>query len=162
MAEPARDAAVPDDWNWAERAAAWRRWHPTLTEWWRGLTDLIVEWADIRPGMAVLDLASGTGEPALTIAPLVGPEGSVTATDVIPEMVAIAADHAAAGGQGQHALPGGGRRGAPLPGCVFRPRHLPSRRDVLPRCAAGAPRGAARAQTRWSRRLRHLGAAGAD
>jgi SAM-dependent methyltransferase len=97
MAEPARDAA--DDWNWAERAAAWRRWHPILTEWWRSLTDLIVERADIRPGMAVLDLASGTGEPALTIAPLVGPEGSVTATDVIPEMVAIAADHAAEAGR---------------------------------------------------------------
>jgi SAM-dependent methyltransferase len=97
MAEPARDAA--DDWNWAERAAAWRRWHPILTEWWRSLTDLIVEWGDIRPGMAVLDLASGTGEPALTIAPLVGPEGSVTATDVIPEMVAIAADHAAEAGR---------------------------------------------------------------
>jgi SAM-dependent methyltransferase len=97
MAEPARDAA--DDWNWAERAAAWRRWHPILTEWWQSLTDLIVERADIRPGMAVLDLASGTGEPALTIAPLVGPEGSVTATDVIPEMVAIAADHAAEAGR---------------------------------------------------------------
>ncbi|HEY7909293.1 MAG TPA: class I SAM-dependent methyltransferase [Thermomicrobiales bacterium] len=99
MAEPARDAAASDDWNWAERAAAWRRWHPILTEWWRSLTDLIVERADIRPGMAVLDLASGTGEPALTLAPLVGPEGSVTATDVVPEMVAIAADHAAEAGR---------------------------------------------------------------
>jgi SAM-dependent methyltransferase len=99
MAEPARDAAASDDWNWAERAAAWRRWHPILTEWWRSLTDLIIERADIRPGMAVLDLASGTGEPALTLAPLVGPEGSVTATDVVPEMVAIAADHAAEAGR---------------------------------------------------------------
>ena len=116
MAEPARDAAASDDWNWAERAAAWRRWHPILTEWWRSLTDLIVERADIRPGMAVLDLASGTGEPALTLAPLVGPEGSVTATDVIPEMVAIAADHAAAGRAG--------------PTCASRrrtPRRFPSR-----------------------------------
>jgi ubiquinone/menaquinone biosynthesis C-methylase UbiE len=97
MAEPSRDAAVSDAWNWAERAAAWRRWHPTLTEWWRGVTDLLVTWAEPGPGMRVLDLASGTGEPALTLAPLIAP-GTVTATDVVPEMVAIAAENAAAQG----------------------------------------------------------------
>jgi SAM-dependent methyltransferase len=97
MAEPSRDAAAPDTWNWAERAAAWRRWHPTLTEWWRGVTDLLVTWAEPGPGMRVLDLASGTGEPALTLAPLIAP-GTVTATDVVPEMVAIATENAAAQG----------------------------------------------------------------
>jgi SAM-dependent methyltransferase len=97
MTELARDAADPDDWNWAERAAAWRRWHPTLTEWWRGVTDLLVAWAEPTPGMRVLDLASGTGEPALTLAPLVAP-GTVMATDIIPEMVAIAAENAVAEG----------------------------------------------------------------
>lgn len=45
--------------------------------------------------MDVLDLASGTGEPALSLAPRVGPGGSVTATDVIPEMVEIARENAA-------------------------------------------------------------------
>lgn len=94
MAEPPHDTAVPDAWNWSERAAAWRGWHPTLTAWWRGTTDLLTARAELRPGMRVLDLASGTGEPALSIAPLVGPDGSVTATDVIPEMVEIAQDHA--------------------------------------------------------------------
>ncbi len=98
MAEPSRGAAASDDWNWAERAAAWRRWHPTLTEWWRGVTDLLVTWAEPGPGMRVLDLASGTGEPALTLAPLIAPGGVVTATDMIPEMVAIAAENAAAQG----------------------------------------------------------------
>lgn len=98
MSEPSHDAAASDAWNWAERAAAWRRWHPTLAEWWRGVTDLIVARAEPRPGMRILDLASGTGEPALTIAPFVGPGGVVTATDIIPEMVAIAAENAAAEG----------------------------------------------------------------
>lgn len=95
MSEPRRDGAA-DDWNWAERADRWRRWHPTLTEWWRGVTYLLLAWAEPRPGARVLDLASGTGEPALTLAPLVGPGGAVTATDIIPEMVAIAAENAAA------------------------------------------------------------------
>jgi ubiquinone/menaquinone biosynthesis C-methylase UbiE len=95
MAEPARDAAASDDWNWAERAAAWRHWHPTLTEWWRGVTHLMIEWTAPAAGMRVLDLASGTGEPALTLAPLIAPGGTVVATDIIPEMVAIATENAA-------------------------------------------------------------------
>jgi len=42
----------------------------------------------------VLDLASGTGEPALTFAGLVSPGGTVTATDLSLGMVAAVADHA--------------------------------------------------------------------
>ena len=45
-------------------------------------------------GDARLDLASGTGDPALSLALAVGPEGAVTATDLVPEMLAAAADHA--------------------------------------------------------------------
>lgn len=89
-------SGTPDDaWNWSERAAAWRRWHPILTEWWRSVTDLLVRWVEPEPGMRVMDLASGTGEPALSLAPRVGPNGFVAATDVIPAMVAIAAENAA-------------------------------------------------------------------
>ncbi|MHB8645155.1 MAG: class I SAM-dependent methyltransferase [Thermomicrobiales bacterium] len=96
MAERPRDTTGnTDDWNWGERAAAWRRWHPILAEWWQSVTDLLIRWTEPEPGMRVLDLASGTGEPALSLAPRVGPEGIVTASDVIPEMVAIAAENAA-------------------------------------------------------------------
>lgn len=97
MADQARDNA-DDAWNWSERAAKWRRWHPILTEWWQGVTDLLIRWAEPAPGMRILDIASGTGEPALTLAPRVSADGTVTATDVIPEMVAIAAENAAAQG----------------------------------------------------------------
>jgi ubiquinone/menaquinone biosynthesis C-methylase UbiE len=37
--------------------------------------------------MKVLDLASGTGEPALRLAHVVGPQGRVVATDLVPEML---------------------------------------------------------------------------
>jgi ubiquinone/menaquinone biosynthesis C-methylase UbiE len=40
--------------------------------------------------MRVLDLASGTGEPAISLAEAVGPEGSVSALDINPELLEIA------------------------------------------------------------------------
>ncbi len=93
MTHQTRDNA-DDAWNWSERAAKWRRWHPILTEWWQSVTDLLIDWTEPAPGMRILDIASGTGEPALSLALRVGPDGLVTATDVIPEMVEIAKENA--------------------------------------------------------------------
>lgn len=44
--------------------------------------------------MRVLDLASGTGEPGISLAKCVGPEGSVTALDQSSELLAIARERA--------------------------------------------------------------------
>jgi SAM-dependent methyltransferase len=52
-------------------------------------TKLVVDGAALTPGHRVLDLASGTGEPATTIARVVGASGRVTATDLVPEMLAV-------------------------------------------------------------------------
>jgi ubiquinone/menaquinone biosynthesis C-methylase UbiE len=40
--------------------------------------------------MHVLDLASGAGDPALTLAEVVGPSGHVMATDLVPDRLAVA------------------------------------------------------------------------
>ena len=40
--------------------------------------------------MPVLGVGSGTGEPALSLAAAVGPGGHATATDLSPEMLAVA------------------------------------------------------------------------
>jgi SAM-dependent methyltransferase len=56
----------------------------------------LVEAAALEPGLRVLDLASGAGEPALQIARAVGPIGRVTATDLVEEMLAGARRRAAA------------------------------------------------------------------
>jgi len=80
--------------EWTAVATGWRKWHRQLEILSRAATDAIVQAAQVTPGMHVLDLASGTGEPALSLALAVGPEGSVTATDLVPEMLAAAADHA--------------------------------------------------------------------
>jgi SAM-dependent methyltransferase len=47
----------------------------------------LIEAADIREGQKVVDLATGAGEPMLTVAALIGAAGSVYATDLVPEML---------------------------------------------------------------------------
>lgn len=72
---------------WAGRAPLWQRYAPEIERATGRFNPLFVEAAGIGPGMRVLDLASGAGEPAMTIARAVGAEGSVVATDLIPAMV---------------------------------------------------------------------------
>ncbi len=59
----------------------------------RGATEAIVRACGAGPGMNVLDLASGTGEPALSLADAVGDTGSVVATDLVPGMLDVIEDH---------------------------------------------------------------------
>ncbi len=54
------------------------------------VTQALVEDARIGSRHTVLDIATGPGEPALTVAALVGPEGKVFGIDPVPEMVAAA------------------------------------------------------------------------
>jgi len=81
---------VRREWSDPETVAAWRKWHPFFARQSANATTAIIEAAQVRSGMDVLDLASGTGEPALTLARVVGPAGHVTATDLSSEMLEIA------------------------------------------------------------------------
>jgi ubiquinone/menaquinone biosynthesis C-methylase UbiE len=54
------------------------------------LTERMIALGGIKEGHRVLDIASGTGEPALTIAKHVGPTGHVTGTDFVEEMLVFA------------------------------------------------------------------------
>ncbi|MBI1741425.1 MAG: class I SAM-dependent methyltransferase [Candidatus Koribacter versatilis] len=58
------------------------------------VTDALVEYSEPRPGMQVLDLASGTGEPGISLAQRVAPEGRVTAVDLSAELLDLAAQRA--------------------------------------------------------------------
>ncbi|ABF40624.1 demethylmenaquinone methyltransferase [Candidatus Koribacter versatilis Ellin345] len=55
----------------------------------RPMTEAIVAAADIRPGLRVLDVASGTGEPAISIATALNATGRVIATDISSEPLTI-------------------------------------------------------------------------
>jgi SAM-dependent methyltransferase len=78
------------EWTGDKTVAAWRKWHAQIAAFTRGATEAILEAARLRPGMRVLDLASGVGDPALSIAQEVASSGRVTATDLGPGMMSLA------------------------------------------------------------------------
>ena len=60
----------------------------------KAVTEALVEYAAPNPGMRVLDLASGTGEPAISLAMRVGAQGQVTALDLSADLLEIAKERA--------------------------------------------------------------------
>jgi SAM-dependent methyltransferase len=75
---------------WDNAAAGWQTWWPTIERGAQKVSDKIVQLAEIKPGDRVLDIATGIGEPAVTAARKVKPNGKVVATDISPQMLAIA------------------------------------------------------------------------
>jgi ubiquinone/menaquinone biosynthesis C-methylase UbiE len=92
-------APVPDPkevirQEWLEAAPFWQKWFDKLSFQSRGATGLVLQGAQLCPGLHILDLASGSGEPALALAKAVGLDGRVVATDLVPEMLSVAQEHA--------------------------------------------------------------------
>jgi ubiquinone/menaquinone biosynthesis C-methylase UbiE len=75
---------------WNNAAAGWQTWWETIERGAQKVSDKIVELAEIKAGDKVLDIATGIGEPAVTAARKVMPNGKVLATDISPQMLAIA------------------------------------------------------------------------
>lgn len=82
-------------WNTFARTNASLRWRKPSAAIGRDVTEAIVAEAQVQPGNDVLDIASGTGEPAISIATLLAGTGSVTATDISPEPLKVAQQRAA-------------------------------------------------------------------
>src|ERR671937_857290 len=76
--------------EWSESAQYWAKHAATLRTIFAPVTRALIEEAGIAAGQDVLDVAAGAGEPSITIAEIVGPEGSVTCTDAIAGMVSAA------------------------------------------------------------------------
>ena len=75
---------------WDNAAAGWQAWWETIERGAQKVNDKIVELAEIKSGDRVLDIATGIGEPAVTAAKKVMPSGKIVATDISPQMLAIA------------------------------------------------------------------------
>ncbi len=73
--------------RWSGNAANWDSQHERLQRETAVVTEWLCREAKIGPGMRVLDIACGSGHPALDAARLVRPGGSVVATDLVEEMV---------------------------------------------------------------------------
>lgn len=76
--------------RWTGSAPYWEKHREAIRQMFAPVTQALADDARIARGQIVLDLATGPGEPALTLAALVGPEGKIFGVDPIPEMVAAA------------------------------------------------------------------------
>lgn len=77
-------------WGSAFRLAASQRWRRQSAAMGADVTAAIVQFAAAQPGMQVLDLACGTGEPAISLAAEVGAQGRVEGIDLNPELLEVA------------------------------------------------------------------------
>lgn len=86
--------------QWSAAAAAWDR----RFDWYSRVFGPLMSWccnaAALEPGMRVLDVASGSGQPAFRAAERVGRGGRVVGIDISPRMVELSSRRAAAEGIG--------------------------------------------------------------
>ena len=75
---------------WRESAFYWDKHRATIAAMFAPLTNAPIDESRIAEGQAVLDVGGGAGEPSLTIAKVVGLEGTVTCTDPIAPMIEAA------------------------------------------------------------------------
>lgn len=76
--------------QWSESAPYWEKHREVIREMFAPISQALIEDAEITSRRAVLDIATGPGEPALSIADVVGTEGKVLGLDAVPEMVEAA------------------------------------------------------------------------
>jgi enediyne biosynthesis protein CalE5 len=67
---------------WDNAAVGWPTWWENIERGAQKVSDKLVKMAEINPGVKVLDIAIGIGEPAVTAARKVKPNGKVVATDI--------------------------------------------------------------------------------
>jgi ubiquinone/menaquinone biosynthesis C-methylase UbiE len=80
---------------WETSSQYWNKHQALIEQMYTPLSRALIEEARICSGQAVLDIGGGSGEPSLTIAPVVGNSGSVTYTDPAAGMVKSAREEAA-------------------------------------------------------------------
>jgi SAM-dependent methyltransferase len=83
--------------SWAGLSAGWEKWDSVIMDQLGPVGSAMIERLDIAQDQQHLDIASGTGEPGLSVAKL-APRGRVVLTDLVAEMLDIAARRARAQG----------------------------------------------------------------
>ena len=80
--------------DWAERSKVWAATTVAGRSEDDTFNQMIIDEAEIEPGEMVLDIASGAGNPAVSIALSMEGRGSVTCTDLTPRMLDTARNRA--------------------------------------------------------------------
>jgi SAM-dependent methyltransferase len=84
--------------SWTAVVPGWKKHDESLRNNAKAVTVRMLDLAQINVGNTVLDIACGTGEPAIPAAGRVGPSGKVVAADWVADMVAFARSKAVAQG----------------------------------------------------------------
>jgi SAM-dependent methyltransferase len=83
--------------TWAGLSGGWEKWDLVIMDQLGPVSAAMIERLDIADDQQHLDIAAGTGEPGLSIARR-APKGHVVLTDLVPEMLDVAARRADAQG----------------------------------------------------------------
>lgn len=78
---------------WNKSSAGWKKWDDKVMEFLRPMSDEMIRMLCLKDDDIVLDVATGTGEPGLTIASFLK-NGKVTGTDLSEKMVGVAEENA--------------------------------------------------------------------
>jgi ubiquinone/menaquinone biosynthesis C-methylase UbiE len=76
--------------RWRTSAPFWEKHRNIIRGMFAPITQALIEDAEIGAQDSVLDVATGPGEPALSVAAVVGPDGKVVGVDAIHGMIAAA------------------------------------------------------------------------
>jgi SAM-dependent methyltransferase len=79
--------------TWAGLSAGWEKWDSVIMDQLAPVSDAMIGRLAVAADQRHLDIASGTGEPGLSIARM-SPNGHVVLTDLAPEMLDVAARRA--------------------------------------------------------------------
>jgi SAM-dependent methyltransferase len=103
------------DWSNQYRLVASEKWKAKSAAMGTPATEALVEYARPVAGMRVIDVASGTGEPAITLATRVGPSGHVVALDLSADLLEIAEHRARSRGLANFTTQQGDAHSLPFP-----------------------------------------------
>jgi ubiquinone/menaquinone biosynthesis C-methylase UbiE len=84
--------------DWRDRAAIRLERADLIERHWAPLTTRLMEIVELGYGDSALDVGTGHGEPAITMAKIVGANGRVLGIDLSPEMIEVARRRAALAG----------------------------------------------------------------
>jgi ubiquinone/menaquinone biosynthesis C-methylase UbiE len=84
----------PEKWGLKESADWWSAGQRARQAIYESATERMLDLADVKPSIRVLDVAAGTGESTVMAARRVGPSGYVLGVDVSESMLNVAAETA--------------------------------------------------------------------
>jgi ubiquinone/menaquinone biosynthesis C-methylase UbiE len=105
--------------KWSTSAPYWEKHRDVIRGMFAPITQALLQDAQVAPGNTVLDVATGQGEPALSIAAAVGPAGKVYGIDPVPGMVTASQREAERAGVKNAAFETAGAEKLPFPADTF-------------------------------------------